>query len=144
MTTPRNRPPPMDLLTRRQDLVTFAPPEAPTPPPPHPRFSPPPPPRKEDMQGENLDVGQELELAFQSAKRLLAQAEGDVEAPLNQKAQIIGALNTVLTSISKARADFYSAERNRLLEMTLIAVLKDFPELQKPFMEAYEKALAKL
>jgi hypothetical protein len=96
------------------------------------------------MQGENLDVGQELELAFQSAKRLLAQAEGDVEAPLNQKAQIIGALNTVLTSISKARADFYSAERNRLLEMTLIAVLKDFPELQKPFMEAYEKALAKL
>jgi len=144
MTTPKKRPPPMDLLTRRQDLVTFCAPEPVPPPPLPPRFDPPPPPRKEDLQGENLDVGQELELAFLAAKRLLTQAERDVEAPLNQKAQIIGALNTVLTSISKARADFYSAERSRILEMTLIAVLKEFPELQKSFMEAYEKALTKL
>lgn len=91
---------------------------------------------------EPIDVAGELEYAFRSAKRLLAAAEHDEATPLNQKSQIIGALNTVLASITKSRTEVYSAEKNRLMEAALIATLKQFPEMQAAFMEKYKEALS--
>ena len=91
-----------------------------------------------------INVADELEAAYQSAKRLMIAAEYDDETPLNQKAQVIGAMNTVLASITKSRSEIWSAERNRAMETCLINVLKQHPELQKAFMADYKVALEKL
>lgn len=88
-----------------------------------------------------INVADELEAAYQSAKRLMIAAEYDDETPLNQKAQVIGAMNTVLASITKSRSEIWSAERNRAMETCLINVLKRHPELQKAFMADYKVAL---
>jgi hypothetical protein len=103
---------------------------------------PPPPPPPLPVQAlEDLDLAGELEQALASTKRLLRTAEYDGDIPLNQKAQILSTLNTILTSITKSRSEIYSAERNRALESTLIKVLKRFPALQSEFMLAYSEAL---
>lgn len=93
------------------------------------------------VKEEPLDVAAELEMAFRSAKRLLSAAEHDESVPLNQKAQVVGALNTVLASITKSRSEIYSAERNRRMEAALIATLKKHPDLQKAFMADYREVL---
>jgi hypothetical protein len=90
---------------------------------------------------ETLDLGQELEQALASTKRLLKAAEYADEIPLNQKAQILSTLNTILSSAAKSRAEIYSAARHRTLENVLLATLKQFPELQVAFMTAYSEAL---
>jgi hypothetical protein len=127
----------MNLMKPRQGLASFEPPADTPPPLPPPRFAPSP--RK--VESGVIDVAQELEQAFHAAKRLLEAAEYDDSTPLNQKAQIIGALNTVLTNITKSRTEVFSAERNRALEAILIRTLKKHPTLQKDFMEDYAKEL---
>lgn len=136
----------MNLLDKPSGLVTFLPPE-PDPPPPCP------PPSiyasgrvaVESLENlENLDVAAELALAYQRAKRLAEAAELDEATPLNQKAQIVNSLNSILASITKSRAEIYSAEQNRALETALLTTLKRFPELQKEFMAAYKVNLGAL
>lgn len=135
----------MNLLDKPTGLAKFLPPE-PEPPPPNP------PPSIYGPGGklaapqnlETLDVAAELALAYQQAKRLAEAAEFDDETPLNQKAQIVNSLNSILASITKSRAEIYSAERNRAMESALLSTLKKFPELQKEFMAAYKIALERL
>lgn len=98
----------------------------------------------EPVELKDIDIGVELEHAFRTAKTLLDACVNDSETPLNQKAQIIGALNTVLTAMVKQRTDIYSAERVRTLESVLLRVLKRHPELSTAFLEDYKVELEKL
>lgn len=98
----------------------------------------------EPVELKDIDIGVELEHAFRIAKTLLDACVNDSETPLNQKAQIIGALNTVLTAMVKQRTDIYSAERVRTLESVLLKVLKRHPELSTAFLEDYKVELEKL
>ena len=132
---PRTRMSVLDLPT---GLAKFELPDEAPPPSFQPR------PRLNSIGNEEIDVASELESAFWTAKRLLEAAEHDEGTPLNQKAQIIGSLNTVLSSITKLRAELYSAERNRLMETALINTLKMHPQLQKAFMADYEISLKSL
>lgn len=98
----------------------------------------------ESVELKDIDIGVELEHAFRIAKTLLDACVNDSETPLNQKAQIIGALNTVLTAMVKQRTDIYSAERVRTLESVLLKVLKRHPELSTAFLADYKIELEKL
>ena len=133
----------MNLLDKPHGLATFLPPE-PDPPPPCPPPSIYASGRVAVESLENLDVAAELALAYQQAKRLAEAAEFDEATPLNQKAQIVNSLNSILASITKSRAEIYSAEQNRVLETALLTTLKRFPELQKEFMAAYKANLGSL
>ena len=134
----------LNLLDMPKGLATFTPPE-PEPPP----LTPPPSiytqrPDLNPQSLQTLDVAVELNLAYQSAKSLLEQAQYDENTPLNQKAQVVNSLNAILASITKSRSEIYSAERNRAMETALINTLKKHPTLQKAFMDDYKIALEKL
>lgn len=92
----------------------------------------------------DIDVAFELEHAFRAAKTLLDECVTDYETPVNQKAQVIGALNTVLAAMIKQRADIYSSERVRTLESVLLKVLKRHPELATEFLADYKTELEKV
>ena len=98
----------------------------------------------EPVELKDIDIGVELEHAFRIAKTLLDSCVNDSETPLNQKAQIIGALNTILAAMVKQRTDIYSAERVRTLESVLLKVLKRHPELSTDFLADYRVELTKL
>ena len=98
----------------------------------------------EPVELRDIDIGVELEHAFRIAKTLLDSCVNDSETPLNQKAQIIGALNTVLTAMVKQRTDIYSAERVRTLESVLLKALKRHPELSTAFLADYKTELEKV
>lgn len=93
---------------------------------------------------KDIDIGVELEHAFRIAKTLLDSCVNDSETPLNQKAQIIGALNTILAAMTKQRTDIYSAERVRTLESVLLKALKRHPELSTAFLADYKTELEKV
>jgi hypothetical protein len=134
----------LNLLDMPKGLATFTP-----PPPEPPPLSPPPSiytqrPDLNPQSLQTLDVAVELNLAYQSAKSLLEQAQYDENTPLNQKAQVVNSLNAILASITKSRSEIYNAERNRAMESALINTLKKHPTLQKAFMDDYKIALEKL
>ena len=93
---------------------------------------------------KDIDIGVELEHAFRIAKTLLDSCVNDSETPLNQKAQIISALNTILAAMTKQRTDIYSAERVRILESVLLKALKRHPELSTAFLADYRAELEKV
>ncbi len=98
----------------------------------------------EPVELKDIDIGVELEHAFRIAKTLLDSCVNDSETPLNQKAQIIGALNTILAAMVKQRTDIYSAERVRTLESVLLKVLKRHPTLATDFLADYKAELEKV
>lgn len=98
----------------------------------------------EPVELKDIDIGVELEHAFRIAKTLLDSCVNDSETPLNQKAQIISALNTILAAMTKQRTDIYSAERVRTLESVLLKALKRHPELSTAFLADYKIELEKL
>lgn len=96
-----------------------------------------------EITQENLNLETELLTQYNSARRLIHDSTySDAEVPVNQKAQAVNAATTILASLIKSQAELYSLERVKKIESVLIAVLKDFPELQERFFESYEKALA--
>ena len=98
----------------------------------------------DSVELKDIDIGVELEHAFRIAKTLLDSCVNDSETPLNQKAQIISALNTILAAMTKQRTDIYSAERVRTLESVLLKVLKRHPELAAAFLADYKTELEKV
>ena len=91
---------------------------------------------------EDLNLADELYEQYVTAKQMLADAESD-DVPLNQKAQTMNSIVSILGHISKIRTDIYSAERLKLLEGTLLETLKKFPVLSASFIVAYEEAINK-
>ena len=89
----------------------------------------------------NLDLDKELLDQYKRATRLLAAAEHDSEIPLSQKATALNSISTIISNITKTQTDLYNAERLKLLENTLISVLKNFPDIKEQFLEEYQIAL---
>ncbi len=90
---------------------------------------------------EDLNVADELLIQYKNAVNLLEAAQHDENIPANQKAQLLNSISAIITNISKTQTDVYNAERLKTLENTLIATLKDFPEVKSTFLDAYERAL---
>lgn len=90
---------------------------------------------------QELDVQAELLEQYKSAKRLFVAAEYDEGIPLNQKAQSLNTISTVLSSITKLQTELYDSERLKVLEATLIDVLREYPTVQAEFIRRYEERL---
>lgn len=90
------------------------------------------------------DINLEEELIFQfiqakEAMRLVA--EDDAIAP-NQKAQMVNAVSSIITQISKLQMELFSSERVKHMESTIIKVMQGQPdEVKEAFLVEYEKRL---
>jgi len=93
----------------------------------------------------SLNLQEELVLQFTSAKELLTSARSDTDTPLNQLAQIINSASAILKQLASIQIELYSAEQNRMLELTLIDLLKEADEEDRTaFMLEYKKRLEAL
>lgn len=88
-----------------------------------------------------LNVEHELLRQYQAAKRLFEAAEHDETTPLNQKAQTLNSISSILSAIIKTQTELYDAERLKALEAVLADTLREFPELEAAFMTAYKTRL---
>jgi len=96
---------------------------------------------KELPSTSSLDLQAELVFQFLGAKNLLAQAQDDSDIALNQKAQIVNSVAALLKQLAATQIELFSAERNRIVEMSLIECLKAYPELHTSFLEEYASRL---
>lgn len=87
-----------------------------------------------------VNLEQELLIAFTKAKQMLSDVEHD-DIPHNQKIQNLNSVNTVITNIINQQEKVYNIERTKKLEDCLISTLKAFPELKDHFLAAYKLAL---
>ena len=87
---------------------------------------------------EDLDLSTELYGHYVAAKRMF---EASKKEPLNQRAQTMNSVVSVLSRIARIRTELFNSERIKKIEECLIATLKEFPEVQAEFMAAYETAL---
>lgn len=90
---------------------------------------------------DELDLDRELAEQFIRAKQLILNAECDETVSLAQKAQATNSITSILQNIVKMRTDLYNSERIKLIEATLIGVLKEFPDIQAAFIDRYEASL---
>lgn len=88
-----------------------------------------------------LDLDQELLQQYKDAKQLFKDIELDDLTPMNQKAQIMNSITSILTKIVENQTALYDSERVKLIESILIDVLKQYPDINAEFMERYKKAL---
>jgi len=112
-------------------FAEFESPEEATKPPPVPVVVP--------SSLRELDVETELLEQYRTAKQLLANAEENV--PLNQRAQALNSITTILQTITKMQTDLYDAERLKTLEAILLDTLREFPQVQEAFLEVYKRRL---
>lgn len=92
---------------------------------------------------KDLDLEKELAEQYTHAKQVFSDAQYDTETPLNQKAQALNTVQSILQAIIKMQQELYNIERLKMLEDSLIGALQAFPELKEAFMTAYEEALTK-
>lgn len=110
----------------------------------HGSLAPPPRPEQKPKLAEaavpltSLDLSHELYLQYLKAKKMLTDAGNE---PLNQKAQTLNSIVSVLGVIAKLRTELYNSERLKKLESCLIETLLEYPELHEAFMERYEREL---
>lgn len=90
-----------------------------------------------------LDLDKELLAQYIDAKNFLKDVKHDSEIPLNQKAQILNTITSILQNIIKMQQDLHSVERMKVIENTLIETLKNHEQLRDAFLKDYEKALGK-
>lgn len=88
----------------------------------------------------DLNLEDELLAQYNAAKKLYHDASYDLSVPLGQKTQALNSISTVISAFVKMKQDLYNMERIKTIEAVLLQTLKAFPEVQKEFMEAYEKA----
>ena len=94
------------------------------------------------LQGLNLE--EELVKQYRAALAMQSAVLSDEGVPANQRAQVVGAVASIIAQLTKTQVDFYSAERMKSLEGALIDVLRTWPEDQTAeFFEQYEKMLNK-
>lgn len=99
------------------------------------------PPYKE-LTADTFNLNTELLEQLNVAKKLIHDASYDLSIPLNQKAQVINSVSTIIGTFLRQQQDMYNLEQLRKMETTLLEVLKQFPDLQEPFLKAYEAALS--
>ena len=90
------------------------------------------------------DVNVEVELVRQLAhvQKLQKDVLTDDETPANQRAQVAGAVGTVLATLSKLQIEVYTSERLKKIEAVLIECVTGLPmSTQEAFFDAYETKL---
>lgn len=91
---------------------------------------------------QDLNLEEALLTQYNNTTALLEAAINDPDIPLNQKAQTINSITTILAQITKSQTDLYNAERLKKLEAVLTQTLKTLPkETQLAFLDLYENAL---
>jgi hypothetical protein len=91
-----------------------------------------------------LDLEGELLTQYKTAKRMLEEVEGEDEVGLNQKAQMLNTIGSILANIVKTQAELHNIERLKVIEATLIEVLKRHETVREAFLADYEKAIKDL
>jgi len=87
----------------------------------------------------DLDLEQELVLQYRTVKAMQATILVDEGVQANQKAQVAGQCASTLAQLTKMQTDFYTAERLKAVETSLIRMLKSWPtDLTLKFFEEYE------
>lgn len=90
---------------------------------------------------KELDLDKELLNQYNNARKLFDEIEFDNETPTNQKASVLNTITTILREILKMQQDLHNIERVKLIEVTLINVLKQHETLREAFLKDYEEAL---
>lgn len=95
---------------------------------------------KEDTL-KDLDIEKELLKQYHKAQELLEYSDDE---PLNQRAQTLNSITSILQAIIKSQQELYNVERLKTLENVLISVLQKYPDIKKDFLDEYENQLGAL
>lgn len=90
------------------------------------------------LTAEGLNLESELLIQYNEARHMIHVANN---APIRERTQALHAATAILAALTRSQAELYSLERIKKIESVLLEVLKEFPDLQKPFLERYEAAL---
>jgi len=88
-----------------------------------------------------LNLETELLKQYNRAETLISEVMHDPETPLNQKAQTLNTITSILASITKQQTDIYNAGRLRIIEDVLLETLKPHAAIHEEFLIAYKAAL---
>jgi hypothetical protein len=86
---------------------------------------------------DGLNLEAEIVMQLHLAKAL----QSATDAPLNQKAQIANTITSILRQLVDMQATLNTTETIKRIERVILETLKEFPELQAPFLERYDAAL---
>jgi hypothetical protein len=96
----------------------------------------------EFVELKNLDLQEELAHQLVDAKNLYEQVRNSTSTPANQKAQVLGVLQTIISNIKKTQEDLHNIERLKSMEEALITTLKNLdPAIQDKFLAEYKVRL---
>lgn len=84
----------------------------------------------------SLNLDQELWQQYARAKELYRTAKK--AADIKERAATLRVLSSVLSEITKTQEALHNVQRLKGIELALIATLKEFPDIKKAFLEAYE------
>lgn len=91
-----------------------------------------------------INLEEEILLAYAKVKDLLDTTLLDEITPANQKAQVVNSLTGTLGQVIKMQIDLRREEKFKLMESLLIEALKTLPEQQRnEFFVEYERLAGK-
>jgi hypothetical protein len=94
------------------------------------------------LTGDNINLKDEVLSQYNQAKKMLHEATYDSSVPLNQKAQLLNSLSTIISTLIKQQQELFNLEQLRKIEGTLVTVLKNYPDVQTEFLAEYERVLS--
>ena len=92
----------------------------------------------------DLDLDKELLDQYKAAKEVFDDVKNDDSIAVNQKAQVINTITSILQSIVKVQQELHNVEKMKLIENILIETLQKHEALKETFLQDYEIALRKL
>lgn len=92
---------------------------------------------------QELNLESELLEQYAKVKELQDHVMHDPEIPANQKAQVANSVASTIKMLVESQEKYYSQERFKRIEATLVRVMKTWPpEQAEAFLVEYEKAFA--
>ena len=92
-----------------------------------------------------LDLEKELVLQMLATQNLQKSVLTDYDVPANQKAQVCGAVASVLGQLVKLQSDIYTTERMKKLEEFMRGYLNDIPRDDRiKYLDKLDSALGRL
>jgi hypothetical protein len=93
------------------------------------------------VDAATLNLSSELLGQYNNAKKLFHNTSYDMGIPASQKAQILNTITSIIAAIVRGQEQLYSIEEMKKIERALLKCLKEYPDLQRSFMEAYSGEL---